>query len=535
MNSTNLTDENKPSTVRLFRDNVLSDRQAAPAIVIGNDIPMELRKQPRWVNWKWVWSAPRGKWNKPPFQPCGTPASSTNSATWTTYEVAMQAHESTGMGIGYVLNGDGLVGLDLDDVRNPDTGEITAWARDVIDAAATYTEVSPSGTGVKLLLRCPLPIKHRTEYSRPDGAKLEVYSNSRYFTITGHRVPGTPAEINVRTHELAEILNTAEGWRCRRAGKGRHTPRDHIKQNAGPAPGDDFETARAALAVLDPDLGYNDWLRVGMALHSLDPSASMLTVFDQWSRGGQKYVEDEPAQKWRSFTADGGVTVSTLYRMADETGIAWRPPRALTQTSPPGTRRTKPLKPPLPPPISWKPFPTHVLPQRLSQFVTEIAGALGCDPSLVALPALSVLASCIGNSRTISLKRTWTEPCVIWSATIAPPSSLKSPAWSAACAPLQRRQQDHLARFREQLAEYERLLQMYEAECAEWKKTGRKRGEPLPEKPELPVCLRLITSDATVEALLRILAENPRGCLYGVDELAGWINGLNSYTSRGQE
>ncbi|MDA0240524.1 MAG: DUF3987 domain-containing protein [Proteobacteria bacterium] len=183
---------------------------------------------------------------------------------------------------------------------------------------------------------------------------------------------------------------------------------------------------------------------------------------------------------------------------------------------------------PLPAPITWEPFPVKSLPSKLRRFVIETAAALGCDPAFVVLPALAVLASCVGNSRRIRLKASWSEPCVIWSATIAPPSSLKSPAWQAACDPLQRIQQKIFAELKATMREHDILIQFHEKQSAEWKREKRTGGDP-PKKPEPPVCLRLITSDATVEALVSILAENPRGCLYAVDELASWLNSMNSY------
>ena len=71
-------------------------------------------------------------------------------------------------------------------------------------------------------------------------------------------------------------------------------------------------------------------------------------------------------------------------------------------------------KRPLTPPEPYRPFPTEALPQPIQAFVEQAAAAIGCDPSFLALPRLAVAASLIGNTRTIRLKRGWTEPCVLW-------------------------------------------------------------------------------------------------------------------------
>ena len=52
-----------------------------------------------------------------------------------------------------VTRDDPYVGIDLDDCRNPETGEIAAWAQEIIDRFDSYTEVSPTGTGVRILIR----------------------------------------------------------------------------------------------------------------------------------------------------------------------------------------------------------------------------------------------------------------------------------------------------------------------------------------------------------------------------------------------
>src|SRR5690242_9584019 len=107
-----------------------ADRDARPLVLapdLGN-IPAELRAEPRWCLWKLVWKTRKGgggKWDKPPYQPNGRAASSTDPTTWSSFEAVADAYRKGGFdGIGYML-GDGNAGIDLDDVRDPDTGEIT--------------------------------------------------------------------------------------------------------------------------------------------------------------------------------------------------------------------------------------------------------------------------------------------------------------------------------------------------------------------------------------------------------------------------
>ena len=59
--------------------------------------------------------------------------------------------------------------------------------------------------------------------------------------------------------------------------------------------------------------------------------------------------------------------------------------------------------------LAWQPFPVDVLPQPVRGFVVAGAKAIGCDQAYIALPLLASLASAIGNTRRIQLKRSWTE------------------------------------------------------------------------------------------------------------------------------
>ena len=73
----------------------------------------------------------------------------------------------------------------------------------------------------------------------------------------------------------------------------------------------------------------------------------------------------------------------------------------------------------------YKPFPVSILPAAVGNFVDAASCAIGCDASFVALPLLGCLARAIGNKRVIRLKRTWTEPAIIWAQSSVNPARLK--------------------------------------------------------------------------------------------------------------
>lgn len=180
-------------------------------------------------------------------------------------------------------------------------------------------------------------------------------------------------------------------------------------------------------------------------------------------------------------------------------------------------------------PARWQPFPVDVLPETLRQYTQAAAEAIGCDATYVALPMLAALAGCIGTSRRIRLKTGWTEPAVIWSVIVGESGTLKSPALEAVVSPLQEHERQALDAHHEAVRQYEQLLEAHKADLQEWRRKGRKQGEPPPDPPEKPTCKRLLVSDTTVEALAVRLADNPRGLLLVRDELAGWFGSFDEY------
>jgi len=179
--------------------------------------------------------------------------------------------------------------------------------------------------------------------------------------------------------------------------------------------------------------------------------------------------------------------------------------------------------------LRWQPFPTHLLPPPVSAFVENAAAAIGCDESFLALPTLAALAGSIGNSRRIELKRGWSEPPVLWIAVIAESGTQKSPSLEAALKLLQDRQTEAFIRHEEALEQYERDLTDHKAAVEEWKRTGRKNGDPPPDPLEEPIAWRIIASDVTVEALATLLKNQPRGLLLVRDELSGWLGSFDAY------
>jgi hypothetical protein len=139
------------------------------------NIPPELSSLNRWVVWR----------NKVPFNASAPEmnASSTNPETWSSFDLACTTYEEGGFdGVGFVLNGDGLVGVDLD--KCVVDGKPSDAALNLLDRIGCgYVELSPSGTGLRGFGYGPV-IKGTS--GTLDGVNVELYSTKRYLTVTGH-------------------------------------------------------------------------------------------------------------------------------------------------------------------------------------------------------------------------------------------------------------------------------------------------------------------------------------------------------------
>jgi primase-polymerase (primpol)-like protein len=128
----------------------------------------------------------------------------TDEGEWVDLPTARQAVANLGYdGLGYVL-GNGVVGIDLDDCRDPISGTLTPAARAIVASIASYTEVSPSGEGVKIFLFADTKINRK-------AGRIEVYSERRYFTVTGQHVPGTPQDLQQRDAEVRQMCDDVFG------------------------------------------------------------------------------------------------------------------------------------------------------------------------------------------------------------------------------------------------------------------------------------------------------------------------------------
>jgi hypothetical protein len=179
----------------------------------------DLAHEPRWVGWRSELRA--GKATKVPIDPrTGRNADSTDPGTWSTRAeaedwAALNGGQGQGVVLGPLPNESLLAGVDADSCRDPATGEIAPWAQEIAARLDSYCEVSPSGTGVKIIfviLPADRPAidrlmggKQGRKFANGGGEHrpaIEIYLGGRYFTVTDDMLSG---DDELRAASLADL------------------------------------------------------------------------------------------------------------------------------------------------------------------------------------------------------------------------------------------------------------------------------------------------------------------------------------------
>src|SRR5208282_4023885 len=157
------------------------------------NIPQELRDIARWVAWRWDYRDE--KWTKPPIDAAGKFLDATGPDNWMTFDKARELSIQYGDGIGFALgtkdDPSGFVPPDIDHCID-DHGNIDPRALELIASFNSYSEITPSGHGLRIWIRAKKPGDrcHKKTHKDKFLANIELYEHGRYLTITGRQIPG---------------------------------------------------------------------------------------------------------------------------------------------------------------------------------------------------------------------------------------------------------------------------------------------------------------------------------------------------------
>jgi hypothetical protein len=175
-------------------------------------LPLALQpyaEEQRWVLWRL--ENRKGKLTKPPYQARAphTNASSTDPSTWADFATTLAVHQAgEGEGIGICLYNSELAAFDLDDCRDPRTGTIEPAAQRLIKRARSYVEITPSGTGLRIVVIGRGPKIHRKQtVPGANGMTIETYRRAeRFIAVTGNALPEATAELAEADALMDEVV-----------------------------------------------------------------------------------------------------------------------------------------------------------------------------------------------------------------------------------------------------------------------------------------------------------------------------------------
>lgn len=255
----------------------------------------DLKALPQWIAWKVL--VRNGNDIKMPINPKTGQAAQTNDpTTWASYhhaKLAVSTYNCNGIGFVFSEN-DNLVGIDLDHCID-ENGKLNDFAKQVVNSCNTYTEYSPSGTGIHLFLTGTIePLKTK---------KIEVYSQGRYFTVTERSIKNEPLS------NVACISDFIDSFRSK-------TKRMEVVNNSKPS----IFQIRDMLRHIPPDTDYNTWIRIVMAVNSEYPDKNGIDVLDDWC--GHLCYEGELQTIFNSLNRNdrSEITLGTLYYYAKNYG-----------------------------------------------------------------------------------------------------------------------------------------------------------------------------------------------------------------------
>ena len=492
--------------------------------------PAELRELQGWLIWRLEPDAnnPNGKPLKVPYyadggKRHGKQGGINDRGRMTTFAAARDAAARRGFtGVGLALMPEfGITALDFDNCVDAQ-GKLPPVVRDI--ASQTYAEYSPSGKGIRAFVRGSYG-NHKSPTVGNDYG-FEVFSSNGFVTFTGNAMlytdllglEDTVADLDHLVAPLcAARLTTSQ----------RVSDSDDFMIGREPRVGLSTTQMEELLAVLDPDMPREDWIKVGMALHhECEGDDTGFDIWNDWSEKGVKYPSEENLRgQWESFDRRKGsgqrqVTMASVMRMAQDSAMLskgeWPSPSPL----PDGLLPVPPLT-------------EDMLPQELAPWLIDISERMSVPLDFVAIPAMVMLGALIGKKVVVRPEEftDWSEPANLWGAIVASPGAMKTPVVGQVLAPIKKF--EAAAQTMNKAALEKHSLDLLFQKSAQDSALTAVKKKPVPQsaaefekalmecavQPPKPKLKRFLTTDATVEKLGEICADNPNGILYHRDEL----------------
>jgi hypothetical protein len=171
--------------------------------------------------------------------------------------------------------------------------------------------------------------------------------------------------------------------------------------------------------------------------------------------------------------------------------------------------------------ISTPDFPIHIFPQQLQQIITCYCSTLNLNTDYAAVTVLYAFSVALGGHYSLTVKRGWVELPTLFVALVGKPGINKSGPISIFTQPLEKLEKDLFKRFLDEYSTFKKG------------RSAKKENGDLSAITDEPVRRQLVIKDATQEAMLKALYDNPHGFAGIYDELAAFLKSFNKYKSGG--
>lgn len=284
--------------------------------------PAQLADLPAWVIWRYEYVEGEEKPRKVAYYVDGTkrhgrqgrPEDRAHMATFLAAKTAAARRGFDGVGF-CPLEDWGIVALDFDACVT--AGQVLPEVERL--CAGTYAELSPSGSGVRAFFRGNLG--NRKSHQRkgwPFG--LETFSTKGFVTVTGEALEITDL---CETHDtVADLTPEVRALYEERFGDRPIELQETESASTRSPLGLSERQLQDCLEVLDPGMDYDEWIKVGMAIHH-ETSGHGFELWNEWSSGWPNYPGDDALKShWNSFGRTGGrvVTANWLVNQANGQG-----------------------------------------------------------------------------------------------------------------------------------------------------------------------------------------------------------------------
>lgn len=471
----------------------------------------------------WRYEERNGKQTKVPYNPrTGERARSNDPQSFTDYQTAScVSHQYDGMGLAIM---DGICAIDLDHCIDAD-GSFSQVATEIIAMMHSYTELSPSRTGVHILFQAEgFHYDTNRYFIMNRQAGIEVYvagATNKYVTITGQ--PCTAHEFGDRSDELQQVLE-------------RFMVRSQPAAiNAINAVNTDFTTDQLLNKALRSRNGaafHRLWSgdTVGYPSHS-EADQALCAHLAFWT--GRDAVKMDAMfrqsglmrDKWdrkQAGSTYGQITIQNAIRNCSEVYTPKEQRQAHPVSAPttqPEEPKFLPVKPLTPQSSELPPFPVECLPEPLRSYVSAVAEHSQTSPDMAAVIGLGTLAVCLQSKYRVEGSPGYYEPLSLYTVVIAPPGERKSSVMNDMTRALHDYADEYnrarSADIKANRRERESLQRQINAQQKKAEQSGRWEDEvqlnvlndQLEALPELKPA-RFFADDCSSEALTSLMAEN---------------------------